>query len=55
MHDVYNEQSVTDPLMEKVLYEIKKVVIGQDHFLERVLVSVLAGGSSRGRRGSGAG
>jgi len=30
--------------MEKVLYEVKKVVVGQDHFLERVLVAMLAGG-----------
>jgi MoxR-like ATPase len=31
-------------LMERVLYEVKKTVVGQDHFLERVLVSMLAGG-----------
>jgi len=31
-------------LMEKVLYEVKKVVVGQDHFLERVLVAILAQG-----------
>jgi MoxR-like ATPase len=31
-------------LMERVLYEVKKTVVGQDHFLERVLVAVLAGG-----------
>jgi len=31
-------------LMEEVLYEIKKVVVGQDHFLERVLVALLARG-----------
>ena len=31
-------------LMERVLYEVKKVVVGQDHFLERVLVAVLAQG-----------
>ncbi|MGL1832222.1 AAA family ATPase [Rhodocyclaceae bacterium SMB388] len=30
--------------MERVLYEVKKVVVGQDHFLERVLVAVLAQG-----------
>jgi len=27
-----------------VLYEVKKTVVGQDHFLERVLVAMLAGG-----------
>ncbi|HTI67310.1 MAG TPA: MoxR family ATPase [Caulobacteraceae bacterium] len=31
-------------LMQRVLYEIKKVVVGQDHFLERVLVAILSGG-----------
>ena len=31
-------------LMERVLYEVKKTVVGQDHFLERVLVAMLAGG-----------
>jgi MoxR-like ATPase len=31
-------------LMERILYEVKKVIVGQDHFLERVLVAVLAEG-----------
>jgi MoxR-like ATPase len=31
-------------LMERVLYEVKRVVVGQDHFLERVMVAVLAQG-----------
>lgn len=30
--------------MEQVLYEVKRVVVGQDHFLERVVVAMLAGG-----------
>jgi len=30
--------------MERLLYEVKKVVVGQDHFLERVMVALLAGG-----------
>jgi len=30
--------------MEKILYEVKKIVVGQDHFLERVMVAMLAGG-----------
>ncbi len=33
-----------NPLMEQVLYEVKKVVVGQDHFLERVLIALLARG-----------
>lgn len=32
------------PLMEQVLYEVKKVIVGQDHLLERVLVALLAQG-----------
>jgi len=32
------------PVMERILYEVKKVVVGQDHFLERVLVAILAQG-----------
>src|SRR2546426_2626811 len=31
-------------LMERVLYEVKRVVVGQDRFLERVVVAMLAGG-----------
>jgi MoxR-like ATPase len=34
----------TNALMERILYEVKKVVVGQDHFLERVLVATLAEG-----------
>jgi MoxR-like ATPase len=30
--------------MENILYEVKKIVVGQDHFLERVLVALLAQG-----------
>lgn len=30
--------------MEQVLYEIKKVIVGQDHLLERVLVAMLSQG-----------
>jgi MoxR-like ATPase len=31
-------------LMERILYEVKRVVVGQDYFLERVLVALLAEG-----------
>ncbi|MBS0321498.1 MAG: MoxR family ATPase [Proteobacteria bacterium] len=30
--------------MQQILFEVKKVVVGQDHFLERVLVAMLAQG-----------
>src|SRR3569833_1923600 len=38
------EYSKTDvpALMESILYEDKRVVVGQDRFLERVLVAILA-------------
>jgi MoxR-like ATPase len=31
-------------LMERILYEVKRVVVGQDHFLERVMVALLSNG-----------
>jgi MoxR-like ATPase len=31
-------------LMEQVLYEVKKVIVGQDHLLERLVVALLARG-----------
>jgi MoxR-like ATPase len=31
-------------LMEKILYEVKKVIVGQDRLLERVLVALLSQG-----------
>jgi MoxR-like ATPase len=39
-----NKAQETATLMEKVLYEVKRVVVGQDRFLERVLVALLAQG-----------
>ena len=30
--------------MERILYEVKKVIVGQDHLLERVLVALLSDG-----------
>ena len=42
-------------LMEQVLYEVKRVVVGQDVFLERVMVAMLAQGHllalTKGRTG----
>ena len=40
--DTPSSQAAT--LMEQILYEVKRVVVGQDHFLERVMVAVLAQG-----------
>jgi MoxR-like ATPase len=40
--ELSRDESAT--LMQRVLYEVKKVVVGQDHFLERVLVAILAQG-----------
>ena len=38
------ESAQTADLMERVLYEVKRVVVGQDRFLERVLIAMLAQG-----------
>ena len=39
-----DEAAATATLMEQILYEVKRVVVGQDRFLERVLVAMLAQG-----------
>jgi len=44
MNDMPVDRSEIASLMENVLYEVKRVVVGQDHFLERVLVAMLAQG-----------
>ena len=44
MNDNTDSRSDVTPLMERILYEVKRVVVGQDHFLERVLVAILARG-----------
>ncbi len=44
MNDRPVDRSDIASLMENVLYEVKRVVVGQDHFLERVLVAMLAQG-----------
>jgi MoxR-like ATPase len=36
--------TATAPVMEQILYEVKRVVVGQDRFLERVMVAMLAQG-----------
>lgn len=38
------QDSTTAQLMEQILYEVKRVVVGQDRFLERVMVGMLAQG-----------
>jgi MoxR-like ATPase len=42
MDQKYKSQS--DLPMERVLYEVKKVIVGQDHLLERMVVALLARG-----------
>ena len=39
-----DKAAATATLMEQILYEVKRVVVGQDRFLERVLVAMLAQG-----------
>jgi len=41
----HNKPVAAEPsAIEKALYEIKKVIVGQDHLLERVLVAILSQG-----------
>ena len=42
--DTESTSASTAELMEQILYQVKRVVVGQDHFLERVMVAVLAQG-----------
>src|SRR5678816_3234658 len=44
MNDTVTNATEVTPLMERILYEVKRIVVGQDHFLERVLVAILAQG-----------
>jgi MoxR-like ATPase len=44
MNDKTAGRTDAAPLMERILFEVKRVVVGQDHFLERVLVAILAQG-----------
>lgn len=43
-HPIRHPAPGTAELMQEVLYEVKRVVVGQDRFLERVMVALLAGG-----------
>ena len=42
-HTTSQDSSIAQ-LMEQILYEVKRVVVGQDRFLERVMVAILAQG-----------
>jgi len=44
MNDMPAVSTESAALMESLLYEVKRVVVGQDRFLERVLVAMLAQG-----------
>jgi MoxR-like ATPase len=44
MSDASPSHADTAQLMEQILYEVKRVVVGQDRFLERVMVAILAQG-----------
>src|SRR5215203_1206048 len=44
MESTTRQDAGTAQLMEQILYEVKRVVVGQDRFLERVLVAILAQG-----------
>lgn len=38
------EAQDTQALLERALYELKKVIVGQEHLLERLIVAIVAGG-----------
>ncbi|GKT22118.1 MoxR family ATPase [Acidovorax sp. SUPP3334] len=42
--DTPSQPAGTATLMEQILYEVKRVVVGQDRFLERVMVAMLSQG-----------
>jgi MoxR-like ATPase len=44
MEPANNTNAEAATLMERILYEVKRVVVGQDRFLERVMVASLAQG-----------
>jgi MoxR-like ATPase len=44
MEHTTRQDSDTAQLMEQILYEVKRIVVGQDRFLERVMVAILAEG-----------
>ena len=44
MNTMPDQHQETARLMEQILYEVKRVVVGQDVFLERVMVAILAQG-----------
>ena len=44
MSTPHSEDQVPADLMEQILYEVKRVVVGQDRFLERVMIAMLAQG-----------
>jgi MoxR-like ATPase len=44
MVEEIRELSEDAPLMERALYEVKKVIVGQDHLLERLIVALLSHG-----------
>ncbi|MDO8448537.1 MAG: MoxR family ATPase [Rhodoferax sp.] len=44
MTEATSPNADTAQLMEQILYEVKRVVVGQDRFLERVMVAMLAQG-----------
>ena len=43
-NDTDSQANEASMLMERILYQVKRVVVGQDKFLERVMVAILAQG-----------
>ena len=49
-----NQQAALDASLEQVLYQVKRVIVGQDELLERMVVALLAWWALRARRVWGA-
>ncbi|MDO5693896.1 MAG: MoxR family ATPase [Pseudomonadota bacterium] len=43
-NESFRQDPATAELMERILYEVKRIVVGQDRFLERVMVALLSSG-----------
>ena len=52
---VQNKNPENRTPMEKVLYEVKKVIVGQDHLLERMVVALAGAWTHPGGRRAGTG
>ncbi|MCE3236228.1 MAG: putative MoxR-like ATPase [Vampirovibrio sp.] len=41
---IESQAQETQAILERVLYELKKIIVGQEHLLERLIIAVITGG-----------